>query len=246
MSYFHLETRESNVKAYEHFRRSAELDPEFASAFGYAAAALLIRRIQGWAESPEEEVRRCIECARRAAELGAHDSIALAHSSVCLIHNGDENDFQIGGILAEQALSINRSSMWAWYTRGLFRIGLGDFDSAISALQLAARLSPMDSALYMIQTGLACALMLAGRLEEALQAISRPLWTHPGWLPALRVKAATLSLMGRMDEGRLVVDEVLALDPSVRLANLPARILRLREVDRQRYVGALERVGLPQ
>jgi hypothetical protein len=67
--------------ALSHFYRAIELDPNFASAYGMAAQCYEIRPFFGWEADRDHEVAETSRLARRAAELGKDDGLALSTAS---------------------------------------------------------------------------------------------------------------------------------------------------------------------
>ena len=85
MAGIHGWTREANVEALRLFGRAIELDPDFAAAYGMAARCFSQRKASGWVDGPRPGHRRGRRLARRAAELGTDDAVALggaAHGAV--------------------------------------------------------------------------------------------------------------------------------------------------------------------
>ena len=158
--------------------------------------------IIGWASDPESEASECIRFARRAAELGARDPLALASAGFCLLYL--KIDVAVAAALIEESLSMNRSLTLAWWASGLVQTAQGDFEGAIRCLGMANRLSPRDPMLHMMRTSVGLALFLSGKFADALLAADHSLGTHPRYMPALRLKITALSQLGRMDEAKRV------------------------------------------
>ena len=87
-------------------------------------------------------------------------------------------------------------------------------------LQQALRLSPLDSTLWIAQTGMANAHFLRGRYDEALSWASMALRQRPNSLSALRVSIAASALAGHLDMARQMLDRYRELDPAARLAKM--------------------------
>ena len=218
------------------------IDPNFSSAYGYAAFALVGRRAQGWTTDPDTEASECINFARRAAELGARDPLALASAGFSLLYL--RTDVAIAAALIEEALTMNRSLTLAWWASGLVQTARGDFDGAIRCLGTANRLSPRDPMLHMMRTSAGLASFLAKKFEDALFSADHSLGTHPNYMPALRLKIATLSQLGRVEEAKSEFVKLSQIDPQLRVANLSSQLLPLRPADFELYADGLIRAGL--
>src|SRR5215213_7197955 len=84
MAGIHGWTREANAAAFACFKRAIELDPEFAAAYGMAARCFSQRKASGWVEDRARDVAEAGGLARRAAELGTVDAIALGGAAMVL------------------------------------------------------------------------------------------------------------------------------------------------------------------
>ena len=87
MAAFHQFSKAANAEALEMFSRAIERDPRFASAYGMAARCYLQRKGFGWVATAEREIAEAEKLARRAAELGRDDAVALcaAGFSLCIV-----------------------------------------------------------------------------------------------------------------------------------------------------------------
>jgi len=87
-------------------------------------------------------------------------------------------------------------------------------------------LSPFDpySAFYAVT--IAIAHLAARRFEQAIEWADRALHDQPRLVTAMRVKVAALAHLGRLDEARIELSRVLAIDPKLTITgwatNLPA------------------------
>ena len=105
MASFHQGTREANDEALPLFYRAIELDPDFASAYGMAAWCYAQRKMNGWVTDRAQEIAETARLARRAAELGKDDAVALCAGGFALAYVvGDLDD---GGAMIDRALVLN-------------------------------------------------------------------------------------------------------------------------------------------
>ena len=93
----------------------------------------------------------------------------------------------------------------------------GDTASAISYLRAcrpakSAQPSPVISITY------ALAHFVAGEHEAVVEWTEKALQEHPNHAPTLRYRAASLGLLGRLEEGRQVVQRLLELAPDFTIA----------------------------
>ena len=95
------------------FYRAIELDPNFASAYGMAARCYAQRKASGWMTDPQQEVTEAARLARRAAELGKDDAVALCTAGIALAYV--VGDLEDGDALHRIGLS---PSIRTWLGRG--------------------------------------------------------------------------------------------------------------------------------
>jgi adenylate cyclase len=86
MASLHLWTKEATTEALRLFHRTAELDPDYASAYGMAARCYCLRKVNGWMTDPAQEITETKRLARRAAELGRDDAVALCTAGIGLAY----------------------------------------------------------------------------------------------------------------------------------------------------------------
>jgi hypothetical protein len=73
----HSWTKESNDEALRLFNKAIELDSDFASAYGMASWCYVRRKGSRWIVDRAQETAETARLARRAAELGWDDAVAL-------------------------------------------------------------------------------------------------------------------------------------------------------------------------
>ena len=126
----HRGSREAIDEALALFGRSIRLDPEFASAHAMAAWCYFWRRINGWAADRSAEAAEGVALARRAAELGRDDAVALTRSGHALAHLA--GDLEAGITLIDRALELNPNLASAWFLGAYLRTWKGEPDTAIA------------------------------------------------------------------------------------------------------------------
>jgi len=142
MAAFNQWTRESNNEALPLFYKAIERDPNFAAAYGLAARCYMRRQTAGWMTEPGHEIAEATRLARRAADLGRDDAVALCSAGLALAYvPGDLDD---GDALIDRALVLNPNLAAAWIFSGWVKVWLGEPEVAIERAARAMRLSPHD------------------------------------------------------------------------------------------------------
>jgi TolB-like protein len=239
----HLWTREGTIEALRLFNRAIEIDSDFSSAYGMAAFCYAQRKVGRWMMDRVKETAEAAWLARRAAEVGRDDAIALARGGFALAYV--VHDLDAGAAFIDRALLLNPNLAEAWHFSGWVRVYLGEPEVAIEHWAHLMRLSPLDPLTFDAQTGIAFAHFFAGRYDDASSWAEKVLRERPEYHPALRIAAASNALAGRMDEAHSAMARSLWLYPTPHISNLKNQIPLRRTEDLARYAEGLQKAGLP-
>jgi TolB-like protein/class 3 adenylate cyclase len=244
MAGVHLWTREANKEALSHFYRAIELDPNFASAHGLAARCYCQRKAGNWMTDRAQETAEAERLARRAAELGRDDAVALYTAGFALAFIvGDLDD---GADLIDRALLLNPNLAWAWLFSGWTKVWLGEPEAAIERESHAMRLSPHDPHIFNMRTATAYAHFIASRYAEAVSWAEMAIRERPNHNSALRIISASYAMAGRMEQARKTVAHLCELDPTLRISNLDQLNPFRKPENFARLAEGLRKAGLPE
>jgi TolB-like protein/Tfp pilus assembly protein PilF len=240
----HQWTREANDEALSLFRTAFRLDPNFASAYGMAARCYSQRKVSSWVEDRAFEIAEAERLARRAAELGRDDPVALATAGIALSYVVD--DPEEGSDLIDRALALDPNFAWAWLFSGWTKAWLGEHEAAIECLSRAIRLSPQDPHIFSMQCGIGVGHFFAGRYELALDWAQTALRGRAELVVSNCLAAASAALAGRSEEAEKVMARLRRFVPAMRISNLTDHFpIRQRE-DLARWSEGLRKAGLPE
>jgi adenylate cyclase len=113
---------------------------------------------------------------------------------------------------------------------------------AISLVEQAMRLNPRYPFSYLWALG--HAYCLVGRLEEAVIALKRVVMRNPDQITAHLLLAVIYSELGREEEARAEVAEILRISPQYSLEVVRQRIPYKDPVSLEHQVAALRKAGL--
>jgi TolB-like protein len=244
MAKLHSGTRAAIEAALPLFLKAAELDPEFASAYGMAAWCHFWRKLNGWMIDRPREIAEGARLARLAVELGRDDAVALTRGGHALAHLTGDLD---GGIaLIDRAVLLNPNLAPAWYLGGALRALRGETDAAMEHLARAVRLSPLDPEMFRMQVGMALANFFSGRFDAASVWAEKALGNLPSLLVAVALLAASHALAGRVNEAGQAMQRLRVLDPSLRVSGLKDWLPIHRPEDLARFSDGLRLAGLPE
>ena len=237
---------EASLNALRLLRRAMEIDPHYAAPYGLAAWCCVGQRARGWVSPSDPALAEGICMAKLAASLGQDDSETLwmAGQTLALL----SGDLEGGIALTDRALKLNPNSANAWRTSGLVHALLGDTELAIAHLERSVRLSPLDTFAWLGSLGFSYAHFMAGRYEEASAWCDKTLHQQPDFPPALRMKAAVCGLLGRLDEGRVWVDRLLAVTPDAKVSGMRLYygVFMKKPGCLEAYFDGLRKAGLPE
>jgi len=244
MAAVHQWKREATDEALVMFYRAIELDSNFASAYGMAARCYSVRKASGWMVDRAREVAETERLARRAAELGKDDALALCTSGIAIAFVvGDLDD---GAALIDRALGLNPNLAWAWLFSGWVKIWQGDPEAGIERVSRALRFNPYDPHIFSMYSAMAMAHLFAGRFRNAMSFAQSAMREQPNTLVATSAAASSSALAGEIGEATKAMARLRQLDPSLRLSNLDGLLPIRRPADFATWSEGLRRAGLPE
>jgi TolB-like protein/Tfp pilus assembly protein PilF len=243
MAGLHLWTKDANAEALQMFYKAIELDPNFAASYGMAARCYSQRKFSGWTADSTQFTREAEQLARRAAELGRDNPVALCTAGLGLA--GVAGKLDEGADLIDRALQLNPNLAWAWQFNGWVKVLCGEPDAAIDALQRAMRLSPQDPHIFNMRAVTASAHFFAGRYSEAATWADKAIRDRPSYPFANLIYPASKALMGQLEDARQGVARLRELDPELRISSLRHLYPLRRTQDFVIWEDGLRRAGLP-
>ncbi len=218
------------------------LNPGYAEAHGIAAHLLQQRFLWGGHSPADREAS--LRHAEAVAAARSEDATSLAFAALAMSALGGRHD--AARVMVDRALSRNPSSAIAHSVSGLLHMIGGRADEAEIHAVRSLELSPFDPLRHMAELSLAVANLVAGRNEAALACIRRSLEANPAFAPALTTLALCLVRLGRIDEARATIHQVLEIAPDTQIANLQERYLFANALGFDRIAADLRVAGLPE
>ena len=196
-------------------RKAIEIDPGYAPALAALASCHWSNVSQNWVDRANPAVKEMIHLARAALALDGNDPEVLHRTSVIIALPGGDLSGAIA--LINKSIELNPNSATARETAGLLYAYAGDKQSAIAQLERSVRLNPINRTVD-FYFAYALAHFVAGEHEAAVEWTGRALQDVPNHAASLRYRAASLGLLGRLEEGRQVVQRLLELVPDYTIA----------------------------
>ena len=244
MAAFYQFAKPSNEVALTLFSRAIELDSDFAAAYGMAARCYLQRKGFGWVGDREREIAEAERLARRAADLGRDDALALCNAGFALVVVVGALDE--GAALIDKGLALNPNLAWAWFFSALAKAWLGQPEIAIAHAARAIRQSPQDTQMFGMQAAAAFGHFVAGRYDEAFASAEVAVREQLNFLTGQCVLAASGALAGKLPAAEKAMANVRRLNPALRMSNLKDFLPFARQEDFDRWAEGLRKAGLPE
>jgi adenylate cyclase len=213
--HYYTRTRESLAEAERLLCRAIEIDPGYAPALVALASLHWIKVSQNWVDRANPAVKEMIHLAQTALALDGNDPEVLRQASYIIAMPG--GDLTGGIALANKAIDLDPNNVAAPEMAGLLYAYAGDKQSAVAHLERSVRLNPINRTLA-FYFAYALAHFVAGEHEAAAEWMAKALQDVPNYAASLRYRAASLGLLGRLEEGRQVVQRLLALVPDYTIA----------------------------
>jgi adenylate cyclase len=235
--------RENILTAANAYRRLSEKYSSFAGGFAGQALTGALSVLFGHSARPDADAQNALEMAQRAISL--NDEFALSHSALGFA-NLAMGRFDEAVAAARRAVELQPGDAESHANLSFCLSCGGQGEEAVEAARTALRLDPQFAdGPYLNHLARSC--FVAERYEEAVDAYERNRARGgPMGVPMLAVWAASYSAIGRLEEAREIVQDILRLSPNISLAEWK-RIGSFKMLDgMDRMVGYLRQAGLPE
>ncbi len=217
------------------YRRVIAIDPDCAEAHASLVWLQTLRLIHQWAPRPADTLREALAGAERAIRLDPAGPLGYAALGMA---RAIALELPAAVAALERGLSLDPSLMICRSGLGAVLVMLGRYDEGQAEAEKALRLSPRDPLAHMGYFAISLAHLLRDRFEEALAAADSGLALRPGVLALIRLRSVALGYLGRAEEAREAIAEMLRISPGIRVAGMrmPAAIV-------DRYLEGWRRAG---
>jgi len=225
------------------FQTAIELDPKSTLALTGLALAYTWQSVFGWTEDLAQVRERAFELAQRAVASDPRD--AWAHAISGYIHTlRRQSEAAIRSL--NRALELNPNLAFAEGILGLAYTHKGDSDNSLRHVANADRLSPRDPARIVWRMAYSWCAFITGDYERAVQYSRQNIEENPSYPTPWRHLAASLGQLGRLDEARAAVAELLRLVPGTTVDHTVRRAPISHPGHLERFAEGLRKAGLPE
>lgn len=166
---------------------------------------------QGWSTDIDADGRAALSFAQRSLDLDPNCSIALAMDGWAHVYGSRRLD--IANERLAIAVDINPNDSLAWLLKGVTHAFVGEGQSAGVAAERALRLSPLDPRRSYYEAMAATAELAAKNYEHVIEYAQRSLKANRLHASTLRALAVAQWQVGRHDDARQTVAQLLGLEP---------------------------------
>lgn len=221
------------------------LDPEYAEALTALADCRVRQWSNGWLPTAEglRVQDEAVALAQRAVTADPRDGLALAVLAYALVVC--KGRFEEALLLVDRAQRLQPNSDYVLALCGQVVVNAGQSDRAIALFEKARRLNPVDPRAHVTLNGIAMAHFHAGRFDDAERWARLALAERPDWNVAQRYRAAALAHLGREEEAKAAVAELLRRQPNSSLRRSRMSNFQFAYMYEQ-YLGGLAKAGLPE
>jgi len=233
-------TIEDHAQAQVLFEKAIDIDSDYARAYSWLALTFLHSWTQGWNQTPQT-LEKAFQLANQA--LALNESLPEAHRVL-----GDvflyQKEHKRAVYELKKAISLNPNYSGALAGLADVLNWAGSAEEAIPLIKRAMQLNPYHNAWYPYVYGVS--LIFLGKNENAVNILERGVVHNPDFLAIHLALAGTYAEMGRDEDAKLEMKEVLRLSPDFNL-RVCQEMVPLKDPDlKERFLSAIRKAGLPE
>ncbi len=224
-------------------KRALDLDPNYAMAWVVLGWTHQFEVDVGYAskESPEAALGLPLDCAKKALELDPSFADAYSLLGFCHLSKG-EHDEAIAMSEKAVALAPNHAEVLALSANVQNKPGRPE--RSFELIKKAMRLSPVYPEWFLWVLGTAC--RLTGQTDSAIGAFKAASKRNADWLSIHVGLASTLGELGREEDAKKSVSEILRIDPDFSIKKYMAGLSYRDPAVTARFEDGLRKVGVPE
>ena len=203
----------------------------------------MLRVVQGWTADREADGQLALDCARRALDSNPNNALALSIAG--LVHAYLRRDLGAAGELYADALRNSPSESLAWLFSATRHAYLGEGRQAATATDMALRLSPLDPLRYFFDSLGSTALLAGANWVRAAELAQRSIRANRMHASTWRSLAYAQVMLGRVDEARLAIAQLRAIEPGYTVSTFRERFPGRDGPMAEPWARALAAAGLP-
>lgn len=221
----------------------SERAPRHPEPLAWLARWHVFRVVQGWTDDSARDSSEALSYSERALDRDPESALALTMAGS--VYAGVRRDPGKAQGFYEQALKVNPNESMAWVMSGVAQGFLSIREPALAASETALGLAPLDPLRYYYDSLSASAALMSGETHRALELAQRAVDANACHGSAYRVLAAAQVLTGAVDDARVVIDRMLAIEPHFTVQSYLNRV-GVDSPKTHEVAEALRLAGLPE
>jgi len=235
-------TQEGYDLTIDAYRRTIQLDPQYARAYGALAVALTLGYRQQWTKLSFEEAReRALKMANRAVELD--QSSPPVYWSLGYVHLF-RKEFSEAEAAAKQAIRLSPNYADGYGLLAFISNWRGKAEEAVHFIKKAITLNPYHTFDYPWNLGFAYYTL--GEYSEAHQALQQALDKNPSVVYPRLVLAAAYVRLGHKEDAEWEIEQVKIQQPGITLSLLANTLPFEHQNQMNALLEDLRKGGLPE
>jgi len=218
--------------------------PRHSAPHAWLAKWHVLRFNRGLSRNREAEAQVALDCTRKALDAEPENALALTIDG--FVHTNLLKRLDIGQERYESALKVNPNESLAWLLKGTLHAFKGEGALAVEGTEHALRLSPLDPLRYFYESLAATAAHSAGQFERAIELATHSMRANRVHPSTLRALAIAQSQLGRMEDARATVAQLMKLEPDLTIRGYleqnPSGAYETGKI----WSDALRRAGVPE
>jgi adenylate cyclase len=232
---------ESNDRARQLAEEALDMDPQYGLAYAVLGKTHMLDVWLGASTSPKQSMVQAIGLIHKAIDLD--ESLGEAYGMLGFLYTMT-GQYEKGIMEAEKAVALEPNSDLAHHYLGLTLRFASRPNDAIPAIKKAIRFNPFAPGTYRYSLGLAY--LFSGQYEEALEECKKATTREPDNLGAQLSLTVAYGLSGRDKDARATAQEVLRINPKFSLEQFSRSLVYKNHADKDRFIDALRKAGLPE
>ncbi len=224
-------------------KRALEIDPNDTMALAWAAYWEMWHVGQGWTANPVATLGTAEGYCLRAMKIDPDNAEALGIYAHTLAW---KKEFEPALYYFDRSLRLNPNLAYVWALNAATFAYIGDWEMALKRLERYRELAPFDPYYGFFETIYAIAYMIEGDYEQVVTVGRRVIKSNPEFTNSYKPVIAALGLLGRIDEARVYLKQLLALEPDFTIAHFREVYPLKNDNDRDRYCEGLRLAGVAE
>ncbi len=226
-------------------KRALDLDPNYAMAWVVLGTTYFDEAdvVTGYSTKEDREAMldSAVECVQKALELDPSCAEAYALLGLCLL---SKREYDEAIAMSEKAIALapNHAVSLAHAAAALNK--LGQAERSFELIKRAMRLCPIYPGWFLYVLATACRLL--GRNESAVSAFEEGIKRDADWLSVHVGLASTLGELGREEDAKMSISEILRLSPDFSIKKYMEGLSYRDPEELARFENGLRKAGLPE